>query len=117
MLEAITVYYLAAASLLSSKLVATAPTEIEEIERRFLLLINGKTVKRSPDSHLEIDHPEKYLATSAKDLEFAAEEFCKQFEFNELASDLDTYEALKDNPDFRLDRVEKIMRRETSLPF
>ena len=112
-----TVYYLAAASLLSSRLVAIAPTEIEEIESRFKMLTEGHEVRRSQESHLEIDQVEKYLATSADDLHYAADEFCKQFDFDNRANDLDTYEQLKDNPDFRLDRVESIMRREVSLPF
>lgn len=117
MLEAVTVYYLAAASLLSSRIVATAATEIEEIEDRFRMLTKGKEVRRSNEAHLEIKDAGKYFATSEDDLRWAADEFCKQFDFDNRADAIDTYEQLKDDPDFRLDRVEGIMVQEQSLPF
>lgn len=117
MLEALTVYYLAAASLLSSRIIATAANEIDEIESRFHMLADGKEVKRSNEAHLEIKDPEKYLATSREELQWAADEFCKHFDFDARANAIDTYEQLKDDPDFRLDRIESIMVQEQSLPF
>lgn len=117
MLEALTVYYLAAASLLSSRIVATASNEIDEIEDRFHMLVKDKEVKRSNEAHLEIKDPEKYLATSREELQWAADEFCKRFDFDARANAIDTYEQLKDDPDFRLDRIEGIMVQEQSLPF
>lgn len=118
MLEARTVYYCAAVSLLTASTVAVSPTELEEIERRAKLLSMGEELFRSSDRFLNIEMKDWGFATSKGELDTYVDSVVDELPIDDNADCYKTLEYLtKKVPEFRLDRALKILSEEQALPF
>ena len=136
-LEAQTVYMLAALSLISGTIVPIMPTEKEEIERRFKLLLGDEDVAMDPDTYLapvfreftdskeDKEYKKKWGGRWVTAWPFADKQCTLEANMHQTVeqygrtkcSAKDTYDFLKDTDGFGLAKVEKYLWPTETMPF